>query len=110
MNDFRLYDEALSDQQIKEIAQGLVAHYPLEGIKTNENLLLNSNVKNRNCSSTSYPCGRYELASNVVAGKTYTATICASFNKAKTIAYFFGGGSYGTQFVSTVNDRTHIIS
>ena len=41
MNDFRLYDEALSPMQIKLISQGLVAHYLLNnsGIPNSPNLL-----------------------------------------------------------------------
>ena len=41
MNDFRLYDEALSPMQIKLISQGLVGHYLLNnsGIPNNPNLL-----------------------------------------------------------------------
>lgn len=30
LNDFRIYDEVLSEKQIKEIAKGLVCHYPLD--------------------------------------------------------------------------------
>lgn len=32
LNDVRIYDEVLSAKQIKEIAKGLVAHYPLKGM------------------------------------------------------------------------------
>ena len=31
LNDFRIYDEALSPKQIKEISKGLVCHYKLDG-------------------------------------------------------------------------------
>lgn len=41
--DFRLYDEALSPKQVKEISRGLVAHYKLEGIGANANLLKGTN-------------------------------------------------------------------
>lgn len=40
MNDLRIYDECLSQKQIKEISKGLVAHYKLEGPGANPNLLL----------------------------------------------------------------------
>lgn len=41
-NDYRIYDECLSSKQIKEIAKGLCAHYKLEGVGANANLLTNS--------------------------------------------------------------------
>lgn len=43
LNDFRLYDEALSPMQIKLISQGLIAHYLLNNNGSgNNNLALNS--------------------------------------------------------------------
>ena len=44
MNDFRIYDEALSPREIKEISKGLVLHYSLnhEGFGQ-DNLLINTN-------------------------------------------------------------------
>ena len=35
INDFRIYDEALSPRQIKELSKGLVRHYPLSRLSTN---------------------------------------------------------------------------
>ena len=34
LNDFRIYDHALSVKEIKELAKGLVVHYPLNGLGT----------------------------------------------------------------------------
>jgi hypothetical protein len=42
--DFRLYDEALSLKQIKELSKGLVTHYKLDGPKGNPNLLKSTNL------------------------------------------------------------------
>ena len=42
MNDFRIYDECLSQKQIKEIAKGLICHYKFDGIRANENLISKS--------------------------------------------------------------------
>ena len=41
-NDFRIYDECLSKEQIHQISQGLILHYPLNSGYGNENLLVNS--------------------------------------------------------------------
>lgn len=41
-NDVRIYDHSLSKTEIKEIAKGLVVHYPLNSGYGNENLLVNS--------------------------------------------------------------------
>lgn len=45
--DFRLYDEALSLKQIKEISKGLVAHYKLTGVGANKNYIKNSDWSNK---------------------------------------------------------------
>lgn len=45
MNDFRIYNHALSQQEVKQLAQGLVVHYPLDNNGFgNENLFLNSSL------------------------------------------------------------------
>lgn len=53
LNDFRYYDEALSQKQIKEISKGLVAHYKLDTPWSINNLVRNStyNVYNNYSSS-----------------------------------------------------------
>lgn len=43
-NDYRIYDECLSSKQIKEISKGLCAHYKLEGVGANPNLLYPSSL------------------------------------------------------------------
>ncbi|MGM9544032.1 MAG: LamG domain-containing protein [Romboutsia timonensis] len=56
INDFRFYDEVLSVKQIKEIAKGLVVHYPLNSGYGNENLLVEGNKLSswtqENCTAT----------------------------------------------------------
>ena len=110
INDVRVYDEVLSDKQIKEIAKGLCAHYKLEGVGANKNLLTNSHVENRNHSSTSYPCAAYPLGSSVTANKKYTVSVNATFTDAYVIALYFGGGSYGTQWVDCSQNGTYTLS
>lgn len=46
INDLRIYNNALSEKQIKKISQGLILHYPLNRRGWGQdNLLLNSNVE-----------------------------------------------------------------
>lgn len=44
INDVRVYDEVLSDKQIKEIAKGLCAHYKMVGTGVNPNLAIGTNA------------------------------------------------------------------
>ena len=44
LNDFRLYDECLSADQIKEISRGMVLHYKMCQPERSENLLSRSNI------------------------------------------------------------------
>ena len=44
LNDVRIYNHALSDKEVEEIAKGLVLHYKLDG-ENMKNLLINSSSK-----------------------------------------------------------------
>ena len=49
MNDFRIYDHALSPLEVKEISKGLILHYPLNrGGWGQENLATNTSFPNSN--------------------------------------------------------------
>ena len=56
MNDLRIYDECLSKEQIHQISQGLILHYPLNSGYGNENLLIEGNKRSswtqEGCSAT----------------------------------------------------------
>ena len=59
LNDFRIYDHALSEKEVKEIAKGLILHYKLDNLMGNINdnlaknskmLDINSSINNQNIS------------------------------------------------------------
>lgn len=96
LNDFRIYDHALSVKEVKEIAKGLVLHYPLKGIgpsnmcnwgysrtpnlpNTAGNTILSVTLNNdyarytattagTNGGKYGYPCG----SGNLIQGTVYT--------------------------------------
>ena len=97
MNDFRWYDYALSEKEVKELAKGLVLHYPLNrGGCGQENLLHNTHDFNgRSASNTTIVTdnidGTYakttpstvdwtsiqigpSFAASLISGKTITVT------------------------------------
>lgn len=81
----------------------------VSGGGSGRNLLLNSYSDKKN-SNTSYPCAIYNLAKKVTAYEKYTFTIRAEFTNSRTMALYFGGRSYGSQWVSIPGDGTHTIS
>lgn len=48
INDIRIYDECLSKEQIHQISQGLILHYPLNSGYGNENLIIGSGKYTKN--------------------------------------------------------------
>lgn len=53
-NDLRIYDECLSQKQIKEISKGLIAHYTLSEMINNENIAHENPLKLNNATSVTY--------------------------------------------------------
>lgn len=73
MCDVRIYDNALSSQEVKEISKGLILHYPLNRHGWGqENLAKNSNL---GWNSTTYNIIQGEMYEDWVVGDTYTITI-----------------------------------
>lgn len=73
MNDLRIYDECLSQKQIKEISKGLVAHYKLEGIGANPNLATNT--------STGSPNGYHDYTGKATVSRIKEDGVCTSTYK-----------------------------
>ena len=76
INDIRIYDHTLSIREIKEVAKGLALHYPLDNNgQGGTNLLTNGNSSATN---NNYDLNGYSPGPIMVAGETYTLTICVT--------------------------------
>lgn len=91
MNDFRLYDHALSEKEIREISSGLVLHYPLNNIPSPN---LCSGIFE--CESTKDMYRRSGYISNIPA-----ETILA--NKGKTLCLSYRVKSSGASNYMDIN-------
>lgn len=104
MNDWRLYDTALSPREIKEISKGLVVHYKLDGPVSN--LVSNSEP--------------LDLAGWSAAGTSWANTLVdcsiAPFGKAIRSTYTGSGGNTGgmhhqpQDYTKLVNGATYTLS
>jgi len=120
MNDIRIYDNALSAAEIKDIAKGLVLHYPLNDayVEPTTNIVPNSDtfsgwspysngytsitdnelgVKSCVITSKTSWCGIYKTGITVPSTGTYTLSVwCKPISRSSTAInqtlYFSGGG------------------
>lgn len=69
-NDFRIYNHALSESEVKEISQGLVGHYRLTG-NGNSNLCNNLITTGSNVNNITFKYN-YDSASNVFSAEVLT--------------------------------------
>ena len=75
LNDFRIYDHALSAKEVEEIAKGLVLHYKLD--EPNPNLLKLGNVEQTGDSQSAHILYYYyDFSGNLPVG-TYTLSFDA---------------------------------
>lgn len=88
LNDFRIYNHALSVKEVKEIAKGLVLHYRLAG-PGQENLTKGNNTYERNSASTDGCFWFYGSNFNCKPSTTYTLSIDID----GTISNFHGGSA-----------------
>lgn len=96
LNDFRIYDHALSTKEVKELAKGLTIHYRLDGAGANPNLVPNSQIWNNSASCTTgltrstvnydgYNIQRFTASQNITNSGVFTS--CFSGNR-------WNGGKY----------------
>lgn len=95
LNDFRIYDHALSAKEVKEISKGLVLQYGFDDI-VNKNII----SSRKSYSPTSYQAYQFNLSENFVASQTYTFQLwdvnVAHSGKTEAqlgISIYWGGGS-----------------
>lgn len=96
LNDFRIYDHALSPREVKEISKGLVLHYPL-AMPGGENLLKNS--------LTNFP----ELWSGSGDGRTLTTQSGVSVPEwgCNDGLRVYGKSGASSALCLLINDSTH---
>lgn len=81
----------------------------LEGVVIGgRNLIMKSTEQS--AEPTAYPCSVHNLSMQLTEGETYTWSVNANFTNAAKVAMYFGGGSYGTQWVAVPSDGTHTVS
>lgn len=97
MNDFRIYDHALSPREVKELSRGLVAHWKLDDFVGNPNQLKSNPLL---YTPTAYNAYRFDMTENLVANQTYTlqlwdVDVSHSEKTAEQLSVnvYWGGGS-----------------
>lgn len=96
-NDFRLYNNAISAREVKELSKGLVAHWKLDDFIGNENLSISTpKYLNHNV----YNAYQFSLTENLVSGNKYTIQLwdvdVSHSEKTESqlgVSVYWGGGS-----------------
>lgn len=108
MNDARIYDHALSAAEVREIAQGLVLHYKLDGgVTTAKNLIKNGygeldaiNWSNSTNFSSEVPPNHPEIKKSVYSNTTTEYIPIESTHSYKLEAYLKNSATSGTTYPS----------
>lgn len=109
LQDFRVYDHCLSPREVKEIAQGLVFHYPLNN-GNNTNMLSNSYKLNGKANATDATFGFPYCSGDNVSGTSYKDIISwggftVSPNEVYTVS-FYARSSTSKQLITYFYNNT----
>lgn len=99
-NDFRLYDHCLTPLEVKEIAQGLILHYKLDGgVFGNSNILTNSTgLYGTTDWSGEISIGTENNEPYLIAKRINTTSTSRTFVTHTAITSYVSGWSAGTKF------------
>ena len=104
LNDVRLYDNELSQAEVKKISRGLMIHIAMNGGRSNPNLVADS-LKDAGQSHSTYPIQDYNFTEATIDGQVYTITIKANLSsEKKSIGVWHTGGSYQCGSMAQRND------
>ena len=104
MNDLRIYDECLSQKQIKEISKGLIAHYKLDTARAINNLKRNVSYGTyNNFSSSGSTCTVVDTGTTYQGAKIYRMTYTpneTSLSSVQTSLHSHGVTTSGQTFTA----------
>ena len=121
-NDIRLYDYTLSSKEVKELAKGLVLHYPLSNSGDGADNILPGTVQNETTytyPTSSYNDKCYKKTSIIPSASTYTLSFYAksTVNGDKIRAHYYspnttvrGESSQGAVTTSSDGNMTFTLS